>query len=327
MSQRMDRRDFLKTSFALSTAASVAASGAGAGSSKPNASAKDESGGPDSDKMPHGEIAGQQFSRLILGGNLINHYTHSRDLDYVYDLAARYNTEEKILDTLELAEKHGISWLVADPLGCQPTLMKYRRERGGDIRWVMCPHADPTKGIENYMEEAEQLVENGASALYVWGVRGDRLYRQDRIDLIKQCVAVHKGLGVPSGVGAHDLRVIEACEEYGVGADFYVKTFHHHDYPTAPEPDEIEGPYSEIPGYWCRNPNRTAEVMEEVDKPWIAFKVMAAGAIPPKSAFPYVLNNGADHILAGMFDFEIAEDAKIAREAIAQADRSRPWRS
>lgn len=325
MSDDMNRRRFLQNSVALSAAASLTAAGARAVSGKPKAKPKDSSDSSKADAMPHGEIAGEKFSRLILGGNLINHYTHSRDLDYVYDLAARYNTEEKILDTLEKAEQHGISWLVADPLGCQPTLKKYRRERGGDIRWVMCPHADPMKGMQGYMEEAEQIVENGASALYVWGVRGDALYRNDRIDLIKQCVAVQKGLGVPSGVGAHDLRVIEACEEHNVGADFYVKTFHHHNYPTAPEPDEIDGPYSEIPGYWCKDPDRTAKVMADVDKPWIAFKVMAAGAIPPKSAFPYVVNNGADHILAGMFDFEIAEDAKLARQAIANADRSRPW--
>ena len=33
---------------------------------------------------------------------------------------------------------------------------------------------------------------------------------------------------------------------------------------------------------------------------------MAAGAIPPENAFPYVFNGGADFVLAGMFDFEIA---------------------
>ena len=44
-------------------------------------------------------------------------------------------------------------------------------------------------------------------------------------------------------------------------------------------------------------------------------------------AFQYVFTNGADHSLAGMFDFEIAEDAKIAREALAGVQRERPWLS
>ena len=60
---------------------------------------------------------------------------------------------------------------------------------------------------------------------------------------------------------------------------------------------------------------------------WIVL-LHAAGAIPPKDAFGYAFNSGADHILVGMFDFEIAEDVEIAKAAIAAAaTRPRPWRS
>ena len=68
-------------------------------------------------------------------------------------------------------------------------------------------------------------------------------------------------------------------------------------------------------------------MMKAVEKPWIAFKVMAAGAIPPKNAFRYVFENGADFVLAGMFDFEIAEDVLVADTALKQVKRSRPWRA
>ena len=36
---------------------------------------------------------------------------------------------------------------------------------------------------------------------------------------------------------------------------------------------------------WCNNPEETAAFMETVEKPWVAFKVMAAGAIHPQMAF------------------------------------------
>jgi hypothetical protein len=33
--------------------------------------------------LPMGKIGGQEFSRLMLGGNLISGYSHARDLAYV----------------------------------------------------------------------------------------------------------------------------------------------------------------------------------------------------------------------------------------------------
>jgi hypothetical protein len=66
--------------------------------------------------------------------------------------------------------------------------------------------------------------------------------------------------------------------------------------------------------------------METVAKPWIAFKVMAAGAIPPQMAFAHAFRQGADFIVAGMFDFQIEQDVKIAIEVLRKTDsRKRPW--
>jgi len=53
---------------------------------------------------------------------------------------------------------------------------------------------------------------------------------------------------------------------------------------------------------------------------------MAAGAIHPQVAFPFAFRHGADFVVAGMFDFQIEQDAKLAIEAVRQSDRrKRPW--
>jgi len=277
--------------------------------------------------LPRGKIGPLEISRLLLGGNLLTHYTHSRDLRYVYRLAARYNTDEKILETLATAEAHGINTLVMhNPDHPMTLLRRYRRERGGKIQWIICPTAPVEPDLVKYRQAVKDLVKDGAEAIYLWGVTSDALVNQDRIDLLVKAVAIPKEFGVPSGVGAHSLDVVRACEQHDAQADFYIKTFHHHRYPTGPKPEELNAPYNEFPGYWCRDPEATAQFMESVQKPWIAFKVMAAGAIPPADAFQHAFRHGADFVLAGMFDFEIAEDVQIAQTILAGlTERVRPW--
>jgi hypothetical protein len=278
--------------------------------------------------LPRGKIGSLRASRLMLGGNLLTHFTHSRDLKYVYNLTAHYNTEDKILETMALAEAHGVDTLVIHTApGVMEILKKYRYERGGKINWIICPTAPIDDELKEYAKQVQQLVDDGVDAVYLWGVRSDSLVSQRRVDLIARAVTIARECGVPSGVGAHDLQVLIECEKKKIAVDFYIKTFHHHNYPTAPKPGEITGAYSEIPGYWCSNPQEVINFMKGVEKPWIAFKVMAAGAIPPEDAFSYAFENGADHVLAGMFDFEIAEDVRTAKTAIASVKRARPWRS
>jgi hypothetical protein len=198
-------------------------------------------------------------------------------------------------------------------------LKKYRNERGGKMQWIICPTADIVPGLEAYTRQVQEIVDEGCDAVYLWGVRGDALVAAGQMDLVAQAVEVAKAQGVPSGVGGHQLAVIEACEKHGVGADFYIKTLHHHNYPTA----KLDHDSS-----WCSQPEETIEFMKTVEKPWIAFKVMAAGAIPPADAFRYAFQGGADFVLAGMFDFEIAEDVLTARNTLsAVKDRARPWRA
>ncbi|MBM4019194.1 MAG: hypothetical protein FJ288_12850 [Planctomycetes bacterium] len=346
MRSDMSRRTFLAGSLAASAAGAAglgarSASAAEARAARPEKSAAgqvrpasppEKSAAPPTAQpaaMPVGKIGKLAVSRMILGGNLLTHYTHSRDLKYVYRLTEHYNTEAKIHETLALAEQHGINTVsMHNPPAPMAVLKKYRKQ-GGKIQWIICPTAPIEADLKAYTDQVRELVEDcGCEAIYVWGVHADALCAKGKMDLVAKAVEAATEFGVPSGVGCHDLRVVEECERLKVPNDFYIKTFHHHKYPSGPKPEQLQKPYNENPGYWCREPERTIEVMKAVEKPWCAFKVMAAGAIPPQDAFPYVFRNGADHALVGMFDFEIAEDADLIRSAIAAAkDRPRPWRS
>ncbi len=323
MSEEISRRSFVAGT--LLSSAGVAIAGASYGAVGP------QTAGPPAPRtgLPCGRIGKLEISRLILGGNLLTHFTHSRDLKYVYSLAARYNTDEKILETLATAEANGINALTMhNPPHPMSLLRRYRKERGGKIQWIICPTAPVEPGLAAYRQHVEELIKDGCEAIYLWGVHADALVAQGKMELVAEAVELAKEFGVPSGVGGHALEVVQACERHGVKADFYIKTFHSHSYPTAPKPEQITAPLNEFPGYWCSNPQETANFMKGVQKPWIAFKTMAAGAIPPKQAFRRAFLSGADFVLAGMFDFEIAEDAQIALESVAaHRERDRPWRA
>lgn len=312
MSGKVTRRNFVKGSI-LSTAtlaAGVSAPAAGAAPSPIKQGSKNT--------LPKGKIKDLEISRMLLGGNLLTHYTHSRDLQYVYNLAKHYNTDEKMMDTMALAEENGIDTLsIHNPPQAIAMLKRYRKERGGKMKWIICPTAPIEPGLAKYTEAVQRLIDDGADAIYLWGVHADALVQGGKFDLLGQAVEVARAQGVASGVGGHLLDVVVACEKNKVNADFYIKTLHHHNYPSAK---------LNYDSMWCSQPAETIEFMKNVKKPWIAFKTMAAGAIPPKSAFQYVLEGGADFVLAGMFDYEIEENVRTLKELLAaNPKRDRPW--
>jgi hypothetical protein len=302
MQPEMTRRSFVKGTLLSSAGLALALDSRGEDQPAPAASPG---------ALPKAKIGKLEVSRLI----------------YVYALAAHYNTDEKILETLAKAEAAGINTVsMHNPEHPISLLRRYRKERGGKIQWIICPTAPVEPDMAQYRQHVEDLVKDGCEAIYLWGVHADSLVAQGKFDLVAKAVELPKEFGVPSGVGGHSLDVVKACEEHGVKADFYIKTFHSHNYPTAPKPEEVKEPYNEFPGYWCSNPQETAEFMKTVNKPWIAFKTMAAGAIQPQVAFRYAFLHGADFVLAGMFDYEIADDVRLVTEALARTkERERAW--
>jgi pentatricopeptide repeat protein len=319
MARELTRRDFVAESVLASAGAVVGAGLLRADDSRPAAANPPAAASPGWTA----KIGNLELSRLMLGGNLLNGCAHSRDLRYVSQLMCRYNTDEKILETLALAEKHGINSInMHIEQDAANKIVKEYRRRGGKIKWIMAVYAIPM--LSNPFENIERAAREGADALYIWGAAADGLVRQKNIDLMKRTLEQMRKTGLPCGIAAHTPAVIVAAEKAKLDCDFYQKTLHTNNYPTAQKPDE-PGDYGSYDNSWCRNAEQVVGIMREIKKPWIAFKVMAAGAIPPREAFPHAFNNGADFVLAGMFDFQVAEDVQIAKEALAKANRQRPW--
>jgi len=296
-----------------------------------------KAGSPKTDIPPGslacGKICSVSLSRIFIGGNLIGGWAHSRDLMYASKLFTSYNTEAKVFETLELCQACGINTIQLDP-ACWPVVTKYNQHHSTKIQTMVCISFSEDKA--KTAEAVKRQVDLGATFIYSHGGMTDGyMMNGGKIEAIAQFVELIKAQGVPAGVGGHSLNMPTACEKHRVNPDFYVKTFHMDRYWSAtPKANRKEYDWMRGSGdhnlnndnMWCNNPEETAAFMEKVQRPWVAFKVMAAGGINPHMAFPFAYRNGADFIIAGMFDFQVEADVKIAIDALrSAAHRKRPW--
>ena len=277
-------------------------------------------------KVPTGKIRNLELSRLICGGNLITGYAHSRDLIYVSSLLKQYFTDDKILDTWQACETHGITAMIVHPSDERAVSLykRYRKERGGRLLWLA--QADPTE--QNMDTVIKRAVDDGAVGVFLVGNLGDRWTFDNQVHVIGRFVELVNKQGVISGVGGHSLEMVQAVEKAGIKNDFYMKTLHHTKYWSSRRPDQTK-PVIEnyaTDNYFDMDPDKTIAFMQKVKKPWIAYKVLAAGAISPRIGFDFAFANGADFACVGMFDFQVAENATIATQIVAKhEDRRREW--
>jgi hypothetical protein len=310
-----DRRHFLKRS-ALAASAVTAAASFEERALLAAAPAGELAAPKPASPLPTGKIGGLSVTRLICGGNLISGFAHSRDLIYVSPLLKHYFTDAKVMETLRLCEQHGINTTILrvddDTIRI---LSAYRKEFNSKIQWiaqVTLPSKDPDLDIK-------RAIDHGAVAVYVHGGVSDEVVETGRLEPLVRALEVARKNRVPGGIAGHAVAVPMACEKAGLQPDFFMKTLNAKNYWSA-------GPMPRLDSVWEETPRETIAFMTEVEKPWIAYKVLGAGAIHPRQGFAYAFENGADFVCVGMFDFQVAEDVQIAREAIARAKvRTRSW--
>lgn len=333
MGENIGRRKFLKNSLAAGGAAAALCS-----FEEKVLGAETKAGSPPRSavpvaplQLPKGKIKNLEVSRMICGGNLIGGWAHSRDLIYVSPLVKAYHTDEKIFETLRLAEQRGVNTLLTNP-SADRVINDYWNAEGGKIQWISdCGAKDLISGIK-------RSIDNGAHAVYIQGGICDMMVRDGKIAELEAAIKYMQSQKAPFGLGAHSLETVKRCVAAGYNPDFWVKTLHQDTYWSATPSDkratfdEINGNRPEHERYhdniWCTNAKETIDFMATLKKPWIAFKVLAAGALHPRSAFQWAFESGADFICVGMFDFQIVENTNIADralKAVAQGKRSRPW--
>ncbi len=284
-------------------------------------------------ELPKGKIGPHQISKLVLGGNLIGGWAHSRDLIYVPSLFRAYNTEKKIFETLMLAEKAGIDTINIG-FASNPVIEKYKTVTGGKIKVISQVHPDMDNN--DYYVNINKAIDYGVDIIQIQGNWCDWLVRDHKMDVIEKMMDKIRSQGYTAGLASHTVDSLIACEEEGIIPDYYMKTMHHDQYWSA-HPVEMRVPF-EVDGtkyldhnrfhdnIFCLYPDRTIEFINRTRVPVMGFKILAAGAIPPEDGFRWAFQNGADFICVGMFDFQIVNDVNITIDVLNDMSlRPREW--
>jgi uncharacterized membrane protein YphA (DoxX/SURF4 family) len=283
-------------------------------------------------EIPFGQIKNVKISRIIPGGNLVAGFAHARDLVYVSPLIKNYFSDEKVIETLWIYEGCGINTTIMRTDEQTTRILNKYWKRGGKIQWLAQTYPDGDD-----LTNIQIAIDNGAVGAFVMGGIADQIVYDNQLDNLAKPIDFIREHGLIAGTAGHAIQVPMACVNSGIEVDFFMKTFHHDHYWSA-TPRENRQEFMHNLEYesidrnqfhdnlWCASADEVAEFFKTSKVPWIAYKVLAAGSIMPKDGFKYAFEHGADFVCAGMFDFQVIENANIVYDTLnSDLNRQRAW--
>jgi hypothetical protein len=182
-----------------------------------------------------------------------------------------YFTMENIKKTLFRCEELGMrSFSVRNDAQMIAMLREYRNE-GGKMRWVAqtAPELSP---FATYVNECKR---HGAAAVYFHGTITDALYKDGKINEIKEKLSVIRQTGLPVGLCTHMPEVVMQSGAENWDVDFYVVCVYNL--------SRVERVSSAVTGYpqfdepFFEEDRAVAfEAIRNTPKPCIAFKVLGS---------------------------------------------------
>ncbi|MGO9258408.1 MAG: hypothetical protein ACLQU1_19140 [Bryobacteraceae bacterium] len=218
--------------------------------------------------MPTVRLGKYEISRLIIGSNPFYGYSHASGLLDQHML--EWSTPDHVCGALQEAERNGINTFQTNGSERAIADIALHRERGGQLQTIALIREKP--------EEAVKRMRPIAVAHH--GEVTDALYRQQKMEDVREFTKRTRQAGVLVGVSTHKPEVIEYIEERGWDVDFYMGCA----YNRTRTPEEIRKLLGELPLpanelYLEKDPERMFARMRQTRKTCFAFKILAAGRV------------------------------------------------
>lgn len=255
---------------------------------------------------------------MIVGGNQLRGYSHQSDqLDREM---VEYYTCENAVRLLFECEKNGINTMLSRADEIIFNLIRTYREQGGTMRWI----GQTATEFPDPFENIRQIASLNPIAIYHHGSQTDILWKEGRIDEMRDCLKAMRDTGHPAGVGTHMPEVLRYVEEHDWHVDFYMACVYNiskvrrQSVLAGGEP--VEEPFDD--------PDREimCEFIRSTSKPCLAFKVLGAGRKCEsretiREAFQFAFDNikPTDAVVVGVFQKykdQVAENCSLVRDVL-----------
>lgn len=247
------------------------------------------------DKMPTIKLGGLEVSRMILGSNPFFGFAHKPG--DVGRKMREYYTGERVMAVMDEAAERGVT-AVWTP--CYPDwirLWKKYRQRGGKLKvWIGQPDR-----YEQMKEHITACAKNGGKAICIQGESIDRAFARERYDLVREWLELIRSFKLPAGMASHRPTTHLLAEKKKLPTDFYHQCVY--------QPEN----YSKR----CRD--LAVETIKKLDKPVVAYKVLAAGRLAAKTALTHIFGHlrAKDGICVGIWPpqkpDQLQEDTALTR--------------
>jgi len=226
--------------------------------------------------LPTVDFCGLSFTRLLLGANPFGGFSHQNKARNEEMVA--YSTPARIKETWERAHAAGINTMVTnnETPHVINTTAEYLAE-GGPLQWVAQVAYRSYGTVEAALDRA---VEIGACAAYLHGGITDQCYAEQDEAFMRRAIRYGQSLGIPMGVAGHSPEAHRWVNSLEL-VDFHTVCFFNcgslH--------------YGKGDKFYLGDVFRAVDVINEIEKPCIAYKIMGAGRIEAAMAFEYAFES------------------------------------
>jgi len=252
--------------------------------------------------LPKIQLGDHNVTRLIAGSNPISGYSY---MGPVLDEHMReYFTAKQTVEFLWRCEREGINTHQFSRPEQMASVFRTLRERGSKMKFI-CLHA----GGPQYVSVEQVVRDTQPIAIVHHGGVTDRLFREGKSrevhDFVKR---VHDG-GVLAGVSAHNPDCIKRVGDEGWEVDLFMTCFYY----ITRTPKELEQMPPAVTvqvgtPFYASDPLDMTKVIQQVDQPCLAFKILAAGRMcyneqTVREAFKFAFDylKRTDGVIVGMY--------------------------